>query len=718
MALPFPAPEIDEWVPVAVLGDPRATVQVWGPRLELAAWPDLGGGGPSFVHLDLSGRFSQVLLGRIAARGMPLQYVAVKLARDNFRETSSGLAAAHVDNAELAAGWEREKMTLAMLRGQGAVAMLLIDDGGPLAAPLVHCRHMRQTFRPIDPRTGQPLQLCRDPGVLELTGLPHPEQSLARYLYDPDAELAAGEPDDGASETLPRFFTWSEIGSPAQRIPALAQGREIFRSWRALFRPSLPADAQGALERTFACWTCPEQSACYRQGEEASARLTPLTFYGGPAIVTEALPLRVDELADLLGGARLADVFPAGFGPEAKGREILLHGFAAAVGERPPWVVARGAPGFATEVLARKLELVHQIARALRSFHESTSRPHLDLSPGSLMARVTPPRGVVDAPWDFEVQLVDVGCQVRQRLAPRAPETVPVAWLPAAGHDRQYAPEWLDDAEGRAPTRARMTCNEPDKQGAIDRIRMRAELTPPFEVQRGDFVRLRVDEGVPRLRELGHDLVGTVMGVEGRLVRFEVHAGEPLAHRADLPIHFDADVTFFRRLHAPCDLHALALLGFRILLTNEHLDPRAALELGRRLIATLRHRILEGQRRDAGSIETMARTLLREQIDLADRSHAVYFGTDRPLEPDDGPAPELWDDALLTLLRIGTFLPAYGVCQHHLDCDLDAPATASRRAEALLRDLVDRVHAALPWARPRAQELVELCDLLSPEGLS
>jgi hypothetical protein len=695
---PIPPPELD-WVQLRVFGAP-GVAETWGPVLELAVLPG-GGGTSAFVSL-FRGRFSAVLLGRVAFGVTPLQYVAVKLARDNYvGEASGGIASPYIDNREVADMWEREKDALLQLQTQGSVRPLAFEAGSALEHPTVYCEHRRVFFRPIDPDSAEPLQPLRDPEALAALGLAAPERSLARYLSGP----AGGE------DARPlRAYTWSTTGSPVRGAApeALVAGPALFERWSDLVGKEVDPARAARLESSFPCWFCSEQRDCYAaRSPRAPERIGPLTFYGGPAIVTPALPVHVDEAAALCGGALPGEVLPAAFGPGTLGRQLLLFDLDRRLRAGRRHAAPRGTADFAREALFLRLDLLRQVAGIVHAFHATLGRPVLDVSPGTFMVDFAREPSAAASLWTARVRLVDAGAQHRFRPADPLSASLPSGWLPSLDVDQAFLPWWIPAATAPRSCPMNLTVGQLGDARLVDRLDIRAKPLRkgllPDEVLPGDFVHLRPES---ELAGIGSEaLIGVVVAVDGDQLRLRIHAGRPLGRqRGEIPVHFEAEARFHARLGPTADLYGFAVLGFRVLLHNDCCDALAATEAGRHLLDTVRYRMAEARDHSPRFARATARALIAEHPLLSDPRNVVYHQEER-----DSAAGaidvELWADLLETLARAGTLCAGYGYAGHRSDyADADPGATFAR-IEGDLEQLSARARCALAAADATNREL-------------
>src|SRR5688572_29128278 len=393
-----------------------------GPRLAL-----LLGSGPDdpFVRLNDSGRFSTVLLGRVAAGpDTTVRLVVFKIQRNSYRLAQpAGLT--RVTNADIDDLWARKRNHLFPGGAGGTVAPLDLGESFTHQRPITFCRESGKYFHPLCPRCADLLEDCRDDALLREHGLPAYSESAIRYLHC--RRCAA------AGDTL-TVYTYSLPDAEEHPGPktVIRRREDLYRDMEALLRPDLPADLRARVDRLFPCVKCSHRSP--RPGAEdtrASAgpaidgspgpvrvveppedgALVPLSYHEFHAIALEPLELHYDQLVDLLGGAPWKDVRARAVEQAgAAGREHLLAPLDQAFSSPLQWLHEHDTTGlFPLEVLRLKLMAFTQLCRALRDYHARLRKPHLDLGPRSVMASIPSPGPELPARWHFQVKIIDPG---------------------------------------------------------------------------------------------------------------------------------------------------------------------------------------------------------------------------------------------------------------------------------------------------------------------
>jgi len=382
-----------------MLGSPPA-----GLRFELVLPDgDLEGRDDPFLTLSDSGRFSRVLLARVAMGPTPLRTVALKMRRGAPRSAETAPPNPAVDER-----WDRE---LATLRAVSSPEVVRFLDPGPESdrvGPVTFCRKMRLAFHPLCPECMAPLRDCRDDALLRSSGLPAYSEGSTRFLYC--ASCAAKRGDGSAIY----------YGDTAQAGTGSAEVRDwnrLARDGGAILRASISAEARDRLMREFPCYGCAHRDQCYSEASDGSSpvlaesRLMPLSPFDLQAIPMEVLPLRYDEFADLLGGASWEEVRARALSePGGAGRASVLATLDAAFSSPLLWIHGNDRTGrLPLEILRLKLALFGQAARGLKAVHEAAGRALLDLGPSSVMVDLGGSGSDLPALWSFRAKMIDVG---------------------------------------------------------------------------------------------------------------------------------------------------------------------------------------------------------------------------------------------------------------------------------------------------------------------
>ncbi len=694
---------------VPVLGSARA-----GLRFELVTVP-----GPleevedPFLPLSEAGRFSRVLLARIAmGEDSTLRAVALKVPRNSYRPLGAGIAPGLVTNPRLDEAWERERAGLKEAAGPEIVPLLDLGGAAARSRPVTFCKKTRAYFHPLCPRCHAPLEDCRDDALLRDAGLTPYSAGTARYLHCRPC----------AART-PTFYSWSPPADERPKGGAVVRRRgELYRDGAAIFKADVKPEARARLERVFPCYACAHRAACYPPQSDpakavpAEALLTPLSYHEFTLLPLEALPLRFDELCDLLGGAPWAEIRQAARAPGAHGRDRLLEPLEPAMTSPFQWIYRNDPSGrYPVEVLRLKLIAFSQLCRGVRAYHARSRRPHLDLSPANCLAEVTPTGPDLPARWGFQVKLTDLGSPLRFQAAPDASDAARDLLVPPPDTPRTYQSPLLRQAPFGEEQPMRVTVRAVRIEGG--RARLEAEATSPrarlAEHRPGDMVRLAPSTSQGGLEN------ASLWGVLGEPVErgFRLDAtleGGRSAETWKTPFTFDADVAFFRRYHVPCDLYGLGMLLLRAILVNDGRDIVAVDEAVQRVLGKLMLSLPAAEDVTPRHVAAALQIQLDEEQGVFDRSAPVWARAEREGRPNALPAA-LWSDILLFAFRLLTNIRGFSVCADHADYPADRPESVMDRVLEELGVLGARAHVELFARGERDREVARICDDLISE---
>src|SRR5262245_9648294 len=146
-----------------------------------------------FIPLSDAGRFSRVLLGRVASgANHTLHPIAVKIQRGSYRPAASGSTKETLTNPLLEEMWRRERENLIRCAGDEVVPMIDLGDRSFRNRPVTFCKKVRAYFHPPCPKCRGPLADCRDDALLRDHGLPEYSKSITRYLTCASCSSKAG----------------------------------------------------------------------------------------------------------------------------------------------------------------------------------------------------------------------------------------------------------------------------------------------------------------------------------------------------------------------------------------------------------------------------------------------------------------------------------------------------------------------------------------------
>jgi hypothetical protein len=676
-------------------------------ELELASGDGLEGREDPFVPLSDSGRYSRVLLGRIASTaGSVLLPLAVKVQRSSYRSGKEPLT-----NPQIEELWTREREILSRSAADGVVAAVDVGDRGVESPPVTFCKKIRRYFHPPCPRCGSALSDCRDDALLREQGLPEYSASGARFLHCAECAGRAGKKI---------VYTASPPGDGTARGGVEIRRRgELYRDFTALVRGGGDAETKRRLV-AFPCASCEHRASCYPAAGAPSAPipaeslLVPLSYHEFRLIALEAWELHYDEFADLLGGAAWEAIRQRALQGGGEGRGRLLQAMDRTFSSPHQWLW-RGDPGgrWPLEVLRLKLRLFSGACRGLRTLHASSRAPHLNVSPSKVMVRLAPPLGGVPARWAFHVALA--GLASATRLPPEARRAPAAAALlfPAPDADPAFLSPLARGAAAGHEEPMRVTLRAAKEEGSSVQIQGTASSD-----------RIRLDDILPgdALRIIPSTSAGALenavlwVTVEGREDRALTFSGVvPRGPAPVKPSGFDAAVTHYRALRAPCDLYGAGMLLFRALLVN---DERDFFAVDASVQRVLKQMALKYDGREAPSPERAAEEI--QELVEADSetflpSALLYLREDRSPGPSPIPA-RLWSDLLLLGFRLVSSIPGFGYASDHADVDPDRPEELMDRVLRDVAELETRVDVELFSRAERDQEISEVCSAMMDEA--
>lgn len=662
-----------------------------------------------FLPLSDRGRFSRVLLGRIAVGDRTLQWVALKIQRGLYRPSAGGSRKDALANPQVERRWQREREILASAAGTGLVSLIDPGEEALHSLPVTFCRRTRAYFHPICPRCRGFLRDCRDDGLLGDCGLPAYSASSVRYLFCPSCTGSAPPPRV--------FYTAAPPGEERPQGGVQVRRRsELYRDWAAVLRERLPEEERRRRATDFPCLSCPHGQECYppspSPGEPlpAESSLVALAFHEFHLFPLEACELHYDEFADLLGGASWEEVRSRARRRGGPGREPLLAGLDGLFASPRQWLFPRDGTGrFALEVLRLKLALFGQLVRAVRDYHARAREPHLGLEPSHVMVR---PGGLPEGlpqRWGFRLRLCGVS-GARRFSADGGPELL----QPDPDADPLFGSPFLREVEfGREET-MRIAIQSVQMEGPRCRLegtasseRVRLEAYRP-----GDAIRvIPVNAGGALEHFTFWGTLGerTQDGIRFSAVLEEGTVPSPAPVRVQ---EFDAGVAFYRRFRPPCDLYPLGLLLFRTLLVNDGCDVfemEAALQ---RVLRKLSLWLEERGTPPASRIADALRSFLEGEEGVFGASAILYARRDR--EEAKTAVPErLWMDLLRLGFRLATAVPGFSFAAHHADAPADRPEELLERVLGEVAELEARTDVELFGRELRNAEIHEICrDLL------
>jgi hypothetical protein len=669
-------------------------------ELDLASAEGLEDRDDPFVPLSEAGRYSRVLLGRIASgRDTCLTWLAVKIQRGAYRPAKESLANPQIEDL-----WDRERASLDQCSGAGVAKRIDLAENSFRSLPVTFCKKVRRYFHVPCPSCGRPLSDCRDDALLRDHGLSQYSTSSVRFLHCPEC---------GAKSSKKVFYTASTAGEGTPRGGAEVRHRgELYRDFAALVRTEEGSETRLRLGNSFPCAGCDHRKKCYPASGTpipAESLLVPLSYHEFHLLPMEAFELHYDEFADLVGGAEWASVRDKAVQSGGEGRARLMRGLDEAFSSPSQWFWRGHEPGrWSLEVLRLKLHLFSGLCRGVRTLHAQCHTPHLNLSPSSVMVRLVPPVPGVPVRWNFQVGVI--GPASAHRPASEAGQPPPPAGLifPAPDVVPAYLSPFARDAGDTREETLRITLVTVREEGGSIHIGGTATSD-----------RVRLDRMLPRdvLRILPSTSAGSleslilwavVEGQEEHSLRFTavLPGGTSLK-----PCTFDGAVTHYRTLQGPCDLFGLGMLLFRTLLVNDDREFFAADAVIQRILKQIS---LKYEGREAPSPHRVIDEMLHmidEEKEVFAESSILHSRVDRAASLPAIPA-RLWSDTILLAFRLVTSVAGFSFAADHSDYDAEQPGDLMDRVLRDLTELQTRVEVELFSRGERDREISEICSTL------
>ena len=699
---------------IAGLPLPQAATEP-GFRIELAVTTDTG---QPFVSLGDTGRFSRVLLARLAGPGEAIvQLLALKLQRDSYRALGTS-GAGLLDNRDVESMWQREQSHLQRLRSEGTVRLVATGPANGVLPPMAFDRQSRRLFRVVSPLSWTPLQTCRDDALLREAGLEPWSGTTTRFLHDPT---------DGSHGV---FYAWASQDAPQPKRGARVRRRhDLYRDLVAAWA-QLPAEQRGLVHDQL-----PDLAAVLAdlQVGDVEQRIVPLNFHEAWALCTELQDVHFDEFCDLAGGATLAQAAKVAASP---GRATALEPLIARLGGEQQWLCAPWTAGDAVATLAGdasrigrlaieaaclKLHAFVQVCRAVLTHHRELGVPHLGLSSDNVMLKLCGSgRALAPVRWCFEAALVDVGASHRRALAGLGQfgaqfEAMGVLCLPGTDAVRSYLSPQLDSAQMSFELTMQATA-EPMMQGEVVaglRLELRSARERLDRVHPGDIVRVQPDAALPATGEQALLAAVTAVKRDSATAEVRLDAARAVALPAG-PITFAATATFHRRLQTPCDLFSLGMLLARALLVHDERDVFAVREVWDRVLDKLEMMLGGSKAPEPERIAATLRSLIDAERDYLSSASVLWPKVLRKAVQEPVPAA-LWRESMILIGRLLTTHRGFSFAAHHGDVPDGEPDAPLRRVLQSADELLAALQLELTEQAPRAEELANIASELARE---
>ena len=662
-----------------------------------------------FVPLNDAGRFSRVLLGRVASgSNHTLHPVAVKIQRGFYRPAASGSTKETLTNPLLEGMWKREREHLLKCAGDEVIPLIDLGEASFRNRPVTFCKKVRAYFHPPCPKCGGPLSDCRDDALLRDHGLPEYSKSITRYLA-----CAACLAKPGRKT----FYTQATDADEHLTGEADVRRRtELYRDFGAIVN-SLSDRDRASIAPTFPCAACPHRAECYpaegAQGKPipAETRLVPVSYHEFHLLPLEVMELHYDEMSDLIGGASWQVLRDRVRQTAAPGREPVLSAIDPVFTSPIQWIYRADTSGrFALEVLHLKLNLFSQVCRGLRAYHARCREPHMDVSPSQVMVDIIPGSTNLPARWTFRAKLIGVAGP--HRLLPVV-SGLPELLVPGADGDRMFVSPMVRKAEFGREESLRVTIRSVKPDGNRIRIEGSAssERARMESCQPGDVLRFVPAAGSGPLE--GKTIWGTVDAPEERGIRFTaIH--DAAGSEAKKPGDFDASVAIFPRFQVPCDLYGLGMLLFRTLLVNDTTDLLSVDDGVQRVLKKLAL-WLEGKKSPAAArVAGELMPIVEREKEVFSSPAVLFLQEDREERPRALPT-RLWSDVLLFGFKLLTTIEGFSFATGHADFPTDHPEGMLDLVMTELAGLEDRVRIELFSRGDRDREISDVCGEILDE---
>ncbi|MDQ2980608.1 MAG: hypothetical protein M3R62_15475, partial [Acidobacteriota bacterium] len=625
--------------------------------------------------------FARVLLGVIKGDAETVvDLCAVKLPRNVYRPGALHEASGW-SNPMIEDRWAQEAARLAQLERSSRFVPRWIrpasasDPDGRLA-PLLLCRTGRRFFSPPCPRCGGALETCRDDARLGQAGLPLFSGSLERFLQ---CRACAEESPDAP------FYAF-EV-SPELAGKGVLSAADLARDLGEALAGTGPE-----ADRLQAAFPCPD---CVRAGEEFRAsvasgarprpfwedRWAPLTFSGGPFLVTGLDPFDLDEFADLLGG-RPPDTLwtgkPGAAALAAAAREQKPSALESGAG-RPRWLFEGDSSGSdAVELFAVKLAAFRQVVQAALEYSRALGRPHLDLHPRHLLFDLARIGEGLPLFWNFQMRLHGISTAARvERLAGAADVVIPPR-NPAV----PYAPPEVLEFHLTPPRPAQLVLTEvEDEKRPAAAVRLHGLLSDPYGIfpnpRVHDWILLTLDNEALGLRGFSIACRRDPRAAEGSrelaFISEPVAVGDDIAQRlkkaAGVRIP-GVRYKVYADFGAPSDIYSLGMILLRLLVGNDRQDVRTIAQIVERVAK----KISAAGEVTIGNVESPggASALLDREPDILaalNKTNVFYQEIDRRPERANGIPDPLWKRAILLAMRLVTRVQGFSFCAHPADYD-------------------------------------------------
>ncbi|MGC9325627.1 MAG: hypothetical protein ACP5G0_12880 [Desulfomonilia bacterium] len=348
-----------------------------------------------FVIISDSGSFTRILEARIASHGgSTAKRVFLLLSRDAYPPQAGKSTA--ITNRHVEESWQRACEN----RDGSTIVLQKKAEGEDRYSPfrsVFYCQARDIFFHPPCPACGNELELCTDDEMLIAAGLQAYGSSLRRYLYCPEC---------AAQNRSHEFYAPTPSSTDPDTVKDL---NELIRGFQNLTPDILTAGH-------FPCIGCEHHAQCYGQGDLASKRIVPFSFYPFHLLVCEPSTITADDFTSLLSGASPQDLESQLLAQGEHGRSRSVAELARDFSVGEPLFFPGDDRRF-LEILCLKSTLLAQIARMVLIERQHLFEPDLAVSLDRIWVSLNNRGSLLPFFWNFSLTLFEPG-ELGQLISP------------------------------------------------------------------------------------------------------------------------------------------------------------------------------------------------------------------------------------------------------------------------------------------------------------
>ncbi len=684
------------------------------------------------------GRYSKVLLGRVVtSEGQILRHLAIKIQADHY----DFLEDRPVDrNPAINLLWEDEYQNLKKLSkenkqshedNKGATEFVSLvevfegEENQPKTFPsTTFCMKTHLFFHTICPHCASPLETCQDEQILN--GARSWRDSAIRYLYCPSCYSGGREiflylkEEDVLEENRENSFFAQSFETETKEKSSLLNNsyqrmsdygylepvtnqeegqyivseKDMYEAYRYLLEQNIPCH--------FPCKDCGYKEECYsKETPLVHERLTPLSFYDFYAIPLELLHFSLEDFSMLLGKYSWEKF------EEDKYKSFLssnLHGCNEVLKlTRPSFQNSKlfhyqldRTGKESIEIFSLKLALFLQICRGVYKIHKFLQRPHLDLKPENIFVKIPPVNLDRPALRDFRAKVIDLACTTkRDNQVPS--ELNQKIWTKPWNIADSFSSQHLRDGkygDFSSGLTVRIVEIDLDKEEAC--LVLSGSSIDPQKYTSDDLFLLILDRVGVKGEIWCHKELNSTDENELclRSIKIDKSSLEQLEKKKEFGDLKPVGARIYQSFGIPEDIHALGKIFLYILVKSDNFPS---------LIACLENCI--SQVEDISSAE--------EKIDLLKlefRKQWKKLGPKNiywlPEEVSKNSINEaIWEDTLLLIARMITYVPGFSICETHSDYSDHAPELRLQEVIEQLEGISRKVDIEL-FGKASVRELV------------